>query len=71
MLYEPVDSTSKATKGGILNLIGNTRGFDVLRSAAENGNASPTYSRLVSTTSPNTHNVPNPTSCRTPQPPGR
>ena len=30
MLYEPVDSTGKATKGGILNLIGNTRGFDVL-----------------------------------------
>ena len=47
MLYEPADSSSKATKGGILNLVGNTRGFDVLRSAAENGNASPTYSRLV------------------------
>ena len=47
LLYKPVDTTSKATKGGVLARVGSERGFDVTRSAAENGNASPTYSRLV------------------------
>jgi ABC-type transport system substrate-binding protein len=47
LLYKPVDTTSKATRGGVLTRVGSNRGFDVTRSAAENGNASPTYSRLV------------------------
>jgi len=47
LLYKPIDTTSKATKGGVLARVGSERGYDVLRSAAENGNASPSYSRLV------------------------
>ena len=47
LLYEPIDSSSRATNGGVLARVGSERGFDVMRSAAENGNASPTYSRLV------------------------
>ncbi|HLF76810.1 MAG TPA: ABC transporter substrate-binding protein [Dehalococcoidia bacterium] len=47
LLYKPVDTTSKAVRGGTLTRVGSNRGFDVTRSAAENSNASPTYSRLV------------------------
>jgi ABC-type transport system substrate-binding protein len=46
-LYTPVDTSEKATRGGLLPRVGSNRGFDVTRSAAENGNASPSYSRLV------------------------
>jgi peptide/nickel transport system substrate-binding protein len=47
LLYKPVDTSNRATKGGVLPRVGSERGYDVMRSAAENGNASPTYSRLV------------------------
>jgi peptide/nickel transport system substrate-binding protein len=46
-LYTPIDTSNRATKGGVLPRVGSNRGFDITRSAAENGNASPTYSRLV------------------------